>query len=115
MTFGASGWPNGAVLGGLPQQQVDILIALSWLLHQNHVTSVIVGAKSAEQLKDNLTAAEVTLTADELSEIDAVSKLPKIYQPGCGRYTPTAGRARSPITGWSCAQRLCRAVAAGRI
>src|SRR6185312_1614343 len=37
-------------------------IALAWLLHRPFVTSVIVGAKSVEQLDDNLAAANVQLT-----------------------------------------------------
>jgi aryl-alcohol dehydrogenase-like predicted oxidoreductase len=56
-------------------------IALAWLLHQPQVTSVIVGAKRAEQLADNLAATQVDLRADELQSIDAVSRLPAEY-PG---------------------------------
>jgi aryl-alcohol dehydrogenase-like predicted oxidoreductase len=56
-------------------------IALAWLLHQPQVTSVIVGAKRAEQLADNLAATQVSLSADELQSIDAVSRLPAEY-PG---------------------------------
>jgi aryl-alcohol dehydrogenase-like predicted oxidoreductase len=56
-------------------------IALAWLLHQRHVTSVIVGAKRIDQLEDNLGAVDVVLSADELSTLDAVSKLPAEY-PG---------------------------------
>ena len=56
-------------------------VALGWLLHQPQVTSVIVGAKRPEQLTDNLAAAEVSLSADELKSLDAVSCLPAEY-PG---------------------------------
>ena len=56
-------------------------IALAWLLHQPQVTSVIVGAKRTEQLADNLAAADVVLSADELARLDAVSQLPAEY-PG---------------------------------
>jgi len=41
-------------------------IALSWLLHQSVVTSVIIGAKRPEQLEDNIAATKVALTGDEL-------------------------------------------------
>jgi aryl-alcohol dehydrogenase-like predicted oxidoreductase len=54
-------------------------IALAWLLHQSAVTSVIVGAKRVDQLKDNLGAVDVALTAQELAALDAVSKLPPEY------------------------------------
>ena len=56
-------------------------IAIAWLLHQPHVTSVIVGAKRKDQLDDNLAATKVVLSADELAALDAVSKLPAEY-PG---------------------------------
>lgn len=56
-------------------------VALAWLLHQPVVTSVIVGAKRVEQLKENVGAVNVDLTADELQRLDEVSALPKEY-PG---------------------------------
>lgn len=56
-------------------------IALAWLLHQPAVTSVIVGAKRVDQLDDNLAAADVTLSADELKTLDEASALPREY-PG---------------------------------
>ncbi len=56
-------------------------VALAWLLHQPRVTSVIIGAKRAEQLADNIAATAVTLTPAELEAIGAVSALPREY-PG---------------------------------
>ncbi len=56
-------------------------IALAWLLHQPVVTSVIIGAKSREQLADNLGAVDVKLEAEQLAALDAASKLPPEY-PG---------------------------------
>ncbi len=56
-------------------------VALAWLLHQPQVTSVIVGAKRPEQLADNLAAAQLDLSAQELAQIDQVSRLPAEY-PG---------------------------------
>ena len=56
-------------------------VALAWLLHQQPVTSVIIGAKRLDQLEDNLGAVDVALTADELGALDSVSKLPAEY-PG---------------------------------
>lgn len=56
-------------------------IALAWLLHQPWVTSVIIGAKSNEQLDDNIAATAVKLTAEELATLDQVSALPAEY-PG---------------------------------
>ena len=42
-------------------------IALAWLLHQDGVTSVIVGARKQEQLVDNLAAAELELDEEDLA------------------------------------------------
>jgi aryl-alcohol dehydrogenase-like predicted oxidoreductase len=56
-------------------------IALAWLLHQPQVTSVIIGAKRPEQLKENLGASSVSLSAEELQALDSVSRLPAEY-PG---------------------------------
>ena len=56
-------------------------IALSWLLHQPVVTSVIIGAKTPAQLADNLAAPEVKLSTEELAQLQKVSELPAEY-PG---------------------------------
>jgi len=56
-------------------------VALGWLLHQPVVTSVIIGAKRPEQLQDNLKAVDLKLSADELAQLEAVSKLSPEY-PG---------------------------------
>lgn len=66
-------------------------IALAWVLHQKHVMSVIIGAKTIEQLDDNLAATEVTLTDDELKRLDEVSALPPEY-PGWMVARQMAGR-----------------------
>ena len=41
-------------------------MALAWLLHQPVVSSVIVGAKRADQLADNIAATQVDLSAERL-------------------------------------------------
>jgi aryl-alcohol dehydrogenase-like predicted oxidoreductase len=56
-------------------------VALAWLVHQPHVTSVIIGARTREQLADNLAAAELKLSAAELETLGKVSALPPEY-PG---------------------------------
>jgi len=65
-------------------------IALSWVLHQDGVTSVIVGARKHEQLVDNLAAVDIELADDELDRLDDVSKqrpeypqwMPKLQRAG---------------------------------
>jgi aryl-alcohol dehydrogenase-like predicted oxidoreductase len=56
-------------------------VALAWLLAQPVVSSVIIGAKTLVQLQDNIAAARLTLTAEELATLDEVSRLPPEY-PG---------------------------------
>ncbi|HZP91952.1 MAG TPA: aldo/keto reductase [Burkholderiales bacterium] len=56
-------------------------VALAWLLHQPAVAAVIVGAKTKEQLADNLAASELRLSDTELQSLNEVSKLPPEY-PG---------------------------------
>lgn len=69
----------GKMVSGKPATVAQV--ALAWLLYQPVVTTVIVGAKRADQLADNIAACEVELTADELSRLDALSALPREY-PG---------------------------------
>jgi len=54
-------------------------IALAWILANEAVTSVIIGARKIAQLDDNLKAIDVTLTAEELKQLDEVSKLTVEY------------------------------------
>ncbi len=55
--------------------------ALAWLLTRPFVTSVIVGAKTPEQLMDNLAATNVRLAPEQIDALDAASALPREY-PG---------------------------------
>lgn len=45
------------------------------------VTSIIIGAKTVEQLDDNPAAGDVALMAQEMTELDAAGALPQEY-PG---------------------------------
>jgi aryl-alcohol dehydrogenase-like predicted oxidoreductase len=56
-------------------------IALAWLLHQDVVSTVIVGAKRPDQLNENLAASDIGLSADELAVLGELSALPREY-PG---------------------------------
>ena len=61
---------------GVPMAQV----ALSWLVDRPAVTSVILGARTTEQLADNLGVAGLHLSVDETAHLDRVS------DPGPGDY-----------------------------
>jgi aryl-alcohol dehydrogenase-like predicted oxidoreductase len=54
-------------------------VALAWLLGRPGVTSVIVGARTDEQLADNLAAAELSLSDDEIRRLEEVSRPPLLY------------------------------------
>ncbi len=54
-------------------------VALAWLLGRPGVTSVVIGARTEEQLKQNLGTADVTLSAEERGKLDAVSQRPLAY------------------------------------
>jgi aryl-alcohol dehydrogenase-like predicted oxidoreductase len=54
-------------------------ICLAWLLAKPVVTSVIIGAKRMDQLRENLAAAEFVLSADEMKKLDEVSSIPQEY------------------------------------
>ena len=54
-------------------------IALNWLLQRPTVSSLIVGARNEEQLKQNLGAVGWALTADQIKKLDAASVVPKPY------------------------------------
>ena len=50
-------------------------VSLAWLLQKDVVTSVIIGAKRMDQLEDNLAAVNLTLTDEEMTQLDDVSAL----------------------------------------
>ncbi|MCU1281470.1 MAG: putative oxidoreductase [bacterium] len=54
-------------------------VALNWLLRRPAVTSVIVGARNARQLADNLQAASWALSDEERARLDAASARPLPY------------------------------------
>lgn len=56
-------------------------VAIAWLLHKTPVTSVIIGAKTTEQLRDNIAAVDLKLSDEDMATLDKVSALPPEY-PG---------------------------------
>jgi aryl-alcohol dehydrogenase-like predicted oxidoreductase len=54
-------------------------VALAYTLAKPAVTSIIVGARTEEQLRDNLAAAELALTDEEFRRLDDVSAVPLLY------------------------------------
>lgn len=56
-------------------------VALAWVLANEAVTSVIIGARNLKQLDDNIGAVDVELTDEDLDALDEVSSIPLAY-PG---------------------------------
>jgi aryl-alcohol dehydrogenase-like predicted oxidoreductase len=54
-------------------------IALNWLLQRPTVSSVIIGARNEEQLRQNLGAADWKLTPEQVASLDAASEITPIY------------------------------------
>jgi aryl-alcohol dehydrogenase-like predicted oxidoreductase len=54
-------------------------VSLAWLLQRPLVASVIVGGRNFEQFADNLQAADLKLSAEEVARLDKVSQPPLIY------------------------------------
>jgi aryl-alcohol dehydrogenase-like predicted oxidoreductase len=54
-------------------------VALAWLRDRPGVTSLIIGARTEEQLADNLAAADLTLSSDERERLEALSRPPLLY------------------------------------
>jgi aryl-alcohol dehydrogenase-like predicted oxidoreductase len=54
-------------------------VALAWLLTRPGITTVIVGARTDEQLADNLAAAALQLSDDEVATLEEVSRPPLLY------------------------------------
>ncbi|MGC4941916.1 aldo/keto reductase [Kribbella sp. DT2] len=71
-------------------------IALAWLVDRPAITSVILGARTTEQLDDNLAAADLHLTEEETKQLDEAS------DPGAADYpygVPGVNQRDRPITG----------------
>jgi aryl-alcohol dehydrogenase-like predicted oxidoreductase len=72
-------------------------VALAWLLAKPYVSTVIIGAKNSEQLADNIAATTLSLSAEEMATLDAVSALPAEY-PGWMVERQSANRLPKPFT-----------------
>lgn len=54
-------------------------VALAWLLSRPQVDSIIIGARTAEQLQDNLSSVDLQLKRDDITRLDTVSRAPDLY------------------------------------
>lgn len=54
-------------------------VAINWLLQRPTVSSIIIGARNEEQLKQNLEAVGWNLSTEQVKRLDAASEIPSIY------------------------------------
>jgi aryl-alcohol dehydrogenase-like predicted oxidoreductase len=54
-------------------------VALAWLLGRPAVATLVIGGRTEAQFRDNLAAADLRLTDEERTALDAVSRPPVIY------------------------------------
>jgi aryl-alcohol dehydrogenase-like predicted oxidoreductase len=67
-------------------------VALAWVLANEAVTSVIIGARNLKQLDDNIAAVDLELSPEDLKALDEVSRLPPAYPA----WMDTLGSDRRP-------------------
>jgi aryl-alcohol dehydrogenase-like predicted oxidoreductase len=72
-------------------------VALNWLLRRPTVSSVIIGARNEQQLRDNLGAVGWTLTADQVSRLSAAGRVTPIY-PYWHQMQTAADRNPPPVS-----------------
>jgi aryl-alcohol dehydrogenase-like predicted oxidoreductase len=71
-------------------------VALAWILGKQQVSSIIIGARRMEQLKDNLASTKLVLADEEIKSLDEASKLSPEY-PGWMLAFQGQYRAKPPV------------------
>lgn len=62
------------------QKNVSVAqLSLAWLLHKPEVSTVLVGSSKLSQLEDNLAAADLTLSTEDLKYLDALAAPLPLY------------------------------------
>ncbi len=70
-------------------------VAINWVPLRPSVASVIIGARTGEQLRQNLGAVGWELTPEQIARLDAASETPPPTPPGTGGSMPSGIRRRS--------------------
>ncbi len=103
--FGAAGFSDAEISIGREVQRLSrewglepYQTSLAWLLSRTAVASVIVGAENGEELRANASAADVTLSAEQLGILTALSSEPGafLHRAGDGPGAPDAESEVSP-------------------
>jgi len=74
-------------------------VALNWLIQRPTVSSVIIGARNEEQLRQNLGAIGWSLTAEQIATLDAVSTVTTPYPHFPYRRQEGFARLDPPLAG----------------
>jgi aryl-alcohol dehydrogenase-like predicted oxidoreductase len=74
-------------------------VALAWVAGRPGVSSTIIGARTLEQLDDNLAAAEVTLAAPQVARLDALSTPTLPFPAGMAAMAPVIINGGTSING----------------
>ena len=74
-------WDILACVGEIAKQRAvtHAQVALAWVHQKPGVTAPIIGVRNLPQLEDNLSAADLVLSDDEMAALDGVSALDNIY------------------------------------
>ena len=74
-------WAIIDVMGSIAEERgvTYSQVAVTWTRRQPTVSSVIIGVRTMEQLEDNLGAAELELSDDEIQRLNRASQLPEMY------------------------------------
>jgi aryl-alcohol dehydrogenase-like predicted oxidoreductase len=70
------------LLNAIAKDHVDVSIsqvALNWVVRKAGVSTILIGARTTEQLTDNLAAAKWSLSDEEIARLDAASAGPVRY------------------------------------
>jgi Aldo/keto reductase family len=81
-------------------------VALNWLLRRPTVSSVILGARNEDQLRQNLGAADWRLTEEQIASLDAASETTPVYPYLASTSVRRANSASDPDSGASFAGEL---------
>ena len=73
-------------------------VSLNWLLQRPTVASVLIGARTEEQLRENLGAIGWNLSAEQVARLDAVSEIDTIYPYGHQRNFTERNPTATPIS-----------------
>ncbi|MDQ7013005.1 MAG: aldo/keto reductase [Planctomycetota bacterium] len=74
-------------------------VALAWVQARDGVTSTILGARTMEQLTDNLGALEIELSAGQTAALDEVSEMPAIFPQSFLPFTRSIVRGGTTVNG----------------